>query len=84
MAQPIKVLLVSEPPPGRLAGADGNSLIRELINSYHPAICVVAGPTLHRGLQREPHGLIINPGLLVDGSAAWIDRIVPQIDMLDL
>ena len=45
----------------------------DLIDSYHPTLCVVAGTTERRGSQRIAHTLVVNPGRLADGSVAWLD-----------
>jgi hypothetical protein len=45
---------------------------------------VVAGSTAHRGWQRIAHTLVVNPGCLADGSAAWLDRGRDEVDFLDL
>lgn len=82
--KPVKVLLLSEPPPGRLAGNGGNRMVHELIKSYHPSICIVQGKREHRGWEQIASTLVVNPGLLVEGSAAWIDRVTRDIEMLDL
>jgi hypothetical protein len=71
--KPRKVLLLPEPPPGPLGGPDGNVLVGDLIDWLRPSLCVVAGPTERRGLQRIASTLIVNPGHLADGSAAWLD-----------
>lgn len=72
-AKPRKVLLLPEPPPGVLGGPEGNVVIEELIDSLHPSLCVVAGPTERRGLQRIANTLVVNPGSLADDSAALLD-----------
>jgi hypothetical protein len=85
--QPRKVLLLPLPPPGPLGGADGEALIGELIDSYHPALCVVAGATERRGIMRIGNTLVVNPGYLSEGSAAWLDwHKSPelQVEFLDL
>ncbi|MBI2854362.1 MAG: hypothetical protein HYX87_05500 [Chloroflexi bacterium] len=83
--QPIKVLLLSQPPTGRLSGEDGSFLVTEFLNNYHPAICVVSGTKEHRGGDRtDPHVMLVNPGQLSEGSAAWLDRVTRQITILDL
>jgi Icc-related predicted phosphoesterase len=71
--QPQKVLLLSVPPPGQLGGEAGNRICGDYIDSYHPSLCVVSGPTERRGFQRIARTLVVNPGRLADGSAAWID-----------
>jgi Icc-related predicted phosphoesterase len=80
----MKVLLFSEPPAGKLSGNGGSALVDEFIKAYHPSICVVGGRKEHRGYEKEKHGLLVNPGWLSEGSAAWInwtDRIVQTIDL---
>lgn len=71
--QPHKVLLLAMPPKGLLGGPAGNTLISDLIDSYHPSLCVAAGPSDCRGTQRIGHTLVVNPGHLSDGWAAWLD-----------
>jgi Icc-related predicted phosphoesterase len=80
----VKILMFSEPPPGKLSGNGGNSLVEEFIKTYHPAICIVAGNTQYRGYEREKHGFTVNPGKLSDGSAAWIDWLKRSVQILDL
>jgi hypothetical protein len=83
--QPRKVLLLGTAPRGALSGEEGSTVVGDLIDSYHPSLCVVAGPTAHRGTQRIAHTLVINPGRLADGSAAWLDwdRGTGQVELLD-
>jgi hypothetical protein len=71
--KPRKVLLLAEPPPGVLGGPEGNGVVGELIDGLRPSLCVVAGLTERRGVQRIASTLIVNPGRLADGSAAWLD-----------
>ncbi len=71
--KPRKVLLLPEPPPGPLGGLEGNVIVGDLIDWLRPNLCVVSGPTERRGLQRIASTLIVNPGHLADGSAAWLD-----------
>jgi len=71
--KPRKVLLLPEPPPGPLGGPKGNAVVGDLIDWLGPSLCVVSGPTERRGLQRIASTLVVNPGHLADGSAAWLD-----------
>jgi hypothetical protein len=71
--KPRKVLLLPNAPPGALGGPEGNVVIGELIDGLRPTLCVVAGPTERRGVQRVASTLVVNPGRLTDGSAAWLD-----------
>ena len=82
--KPMKILLLSEPPSGKLAGERGNGFVDEFIKTYHPNICVVAGKTKCRGFDEEKHGFVVNPGQLSEMSAAWIDWPNRKIEMLDL
>jgi Icc-related predicted phosphoesterase len=85
--QPRKVLLLPVPPPGPLGGLEGNSLVGDLIDSYHPDLCVVAGCSDRRGVQRLGHTLVINPGCLSEGHAAVLDWDRPaekQVEFIDL
>lgn len=83
--QPRKILLLNDPPPGRLGGEAGNPITGEFVESYHPSLCVVSGETARRGTQRIAHSLIVNAGQLADGSAAWLDWESPperQVEFL--
>jgi Icc-related predicted phosphoesterase len=71
--QPHKALLLSVVPPGPLGGEAGNRIAGDFIDSYHPSLCVAAGTTERRGFQQIAHTLVVNPGRLADGSAAWLD-----------
>jgi Metallophosphoesterase, calcineurin superfamily len=71
--QPRKILLLPAPPGGLVGGEEGSALIGELIDSFHPSLCVVAGPNGRRGTQRLGSSLVVNPGCLADGWAAWLD-----------
>lgn len=69
----LKIMLLAEPPQGKLGGEAGADLAGELIDSFHPSLAVVSGPTSSRGVDRVAKTYIINPGHLADGSAAWVD-----------
>lgn len=69
--QPRKILLLPSAPLS-LGGTDGR-LIDSLIHNHSADLCVVAGATEHRGVRRAARTLIVNPGRLADGSAAWVD-----------
>jgi len=71
--QPRKILLLAAPPTGWLGGIDGLPLVGELIDSFHPDLCVVAGSSERRGAERWGHTLVVNPGCLVDGCLACVD-----------
>ena len=78
--QPRKVLLLAAPPPGSLGGKEGTTLTGELIDTYHPALCVVGDGNERRGCQRIAGTLVVNPGHLADGVAAWVDWSRPGAD----
>lgn len=81
-----KVLLLSVPPNGSLGAGDGNAISGQLIDSHHPKLCVVAGPTAARGVERVAHTTIVNPGRISDGCAAWIDwgkDVDEQVELID-
>ncbi len=84
--QPRRILLLSVPPSEPLGGGQANAIAGEIVDSYHPDLCVVAGPTDHRGTERIAHTLVVNPGRLADGSAAWLDwrNEAQPVIMLDL
>jgi hypothetical protein len=82
--QPRKVLLLPSPPPGSLGGPEGLPLVGELIDSLHPDLCVVAGESQRRGSARVGHTLIVNPGRLADGWAAWLDWSRPAEEQLEI
>jgi Icc-related predicted phosphoesterase len=73
-----KVLLLGSVPKGALAragqsGPVGNPVAADLIDTYHPKLCVVAGPSQTRGVEQVARTTIVQPGSLSTGSAAWID-----------
>ena len=83
----VKILLLSSPPNGKLGGDAGCAIVGELIDSLHPHIAVVAGPSEARGVERVAHTWVVNPGRLRDGCAAWIDWKRPgdqRVELLDL
>lgn len=85
--QPRRILLLPDAPTGPLGGRDGSTLAAELIDSYHPSLCVVGGPSENRGVQRLASTLIINPGQVAEGWAAWLDWDRPaeeQVELLNL
>jgi len=82
-----RVLLLPTPPSGMLGGNYGNAFIGELIDSYHPSLCVVCGPSDCRGFEHVGKTLVVNPGSLADGWAAWLDwdsHGDRQVEFLDL
>ncbi len=85
--QPHRILLLPAPPPGPLGGHEGRPLMGDLIDSYHPSLCVVGGPSERRGAERIASTLVINPGHLAEGWAAFLDWNLPvdeQVEFLNL
>ena len=85
-AESEKILLLGSAPKGVLGGSTGNPVAGDLIDTYHPKLCVVAGPSEGRGVEQVAHTTIVQPGSLATGSAAWIDwsrGIGEQIEMID-
>jgi Icc-related predicted phosphoesterase len=84
------VLLLTTPPAGRLSRVAGTALggdpalAAEMINSVHPDLAVVAGETEVRGSDRQGTTWVVNPGRLIDGSAALIELgDLGRVAMLD-
>jgi hypothetical protein len=83
--RPRKVLLLPEPPPGPLSEKDANPLVGDLIHSFHPHLCVVGGSSDRRGIQQIGNTLVVNPGQLADGFAAWLDWTdAPHVELVNL
>jgi len=82
--KPRKVLLLPVPPPGPLGGDEGVPLVAEIVDSFHPNLCVVAGRAACRGSAQVGHTLIVNPGCLADGSATWLDWEQDEVTFLDV
>jgi len=72
-AESEKVLLLGSAPRGALGGVSGNAVAGDLVDSYHPKLCVVLGSSEGQGVERVAHTTVVNPGSLSLGSAAWID-----------
>jgi hypothetical protein len=82
--KPRKVLLLPEPPPGPLSERDANPLVGDLIDSFHPHLCLVNGSSARRGTQRIGNTLVVNPGQLADGFAAWLNWThAPQVELVN-
>jgi Metallophosphoesterase, calcineurin superfamily len=82
-----KVLLLSAAPPGPLAGEGGSVVSADLIARCRPGVCVVLGPGDRFGIQRLERTLVVNPGPLCEGRAAWLNwsnPADPLIRLLDL
>jgi Icc-related predicted phosphoesterase len=85
--QPRTILMLANPLTGPLGGDEGSTVTDILIDSYHPSLCVVGGPSQRRGAQGFASTLVINPGHLADGWAAWLDwnrAADQQVEFLNL
>jgi hypothetical protein len=82
--QPRKALLLAAAPSGSTEWPADKSLVWELIDSFHPDLCVVYGPGDRPGSQTVARTLVINPGCLADGKAAWLDWSRDERDRVEL
>lgn len=85
--QPHKILLLANPPTGPLGGDKGSALTGDLVDSYHPRLCVVGGSSERRGTQHVASTLVLNPGHLAEGWAAMLDwnrAADDQVEFLNL
>ena len=85
--QPHRVLLLPTPPTGKLGGDQGSTFTAELIDSYHPSLCVTSGSSDRRGIEHVGETLVVNPGALADGWAALLDWEYPadsRVEFLNL
>lgn len=73
LAEQSRKILLLPSAPLSLGGDTAGRLIDSLIRNHSADLCVVAGATERRGMQRAGRTLIVNPGWLADGSAAWVD-----------
>jgi Icc-related predicted phosphoesterase len=85
--QPHRILLLGRPPVGSCGKQEGSLLTAELIDSLRPSLCVTGGGDGGQRIQRVAHTLIVNPGYLSDGKAAWLDwrrSAASTVELLDL
>jgi len=85
--RPLGILMFSEPTKGRLGEESGNEIVSELIDTYHPKLCIVGGRTRERGAEQTANTTVVNPGRLSDRSAALVDwsrNGAEQVELLDL
>jgi hypothetical protein len=83
-AKPRKVLLLAAAPSGSLGGPDDRGLVWELIDSFHPELCAVYAPSDEQGSQAVGKTLVVNPGCLAYGKAAWLDWSREERDRVEL
>lgn len=68
--RPHTVLLLARSPTGP---AGGSLLSAELIDSLHPQLCVVGDGQDGPSVWKVAHTLVVYPGSLAAGRAAWLD-----------
>jgi hypothetical protein len=81
------VLLLPEPPESWRGEAEDRRMANDLMATYRPAVAVLGRPSEKRGVSRIADTLVINPGHLSEGRAAWLDWDRPareQVEFLDL
>jgi hypothetical protein len=86
-SKPRKVLLLPEPPQTWRGDIENRRTADALMASYRPALCVLGSPSHRPSAEHTAHTLVINPGHLCEGSAAWLDWDRPareQVEFLDL
>ena len=71
--QPRKVLLLAASPGGSPGWPYDKRLVWELIDSFHPDLCAVYAPCDKQESRAVGKTLMVNPGCLADGKAAWLD-----------
>jgi Icc-related predicted phosphoesterase len=66
-------LLLAEPPESWNGEFENHRMVNALMTTHHPGLCVLGRTGDRRGIERIADTLVINPGHLSDGSAAWFD-----------
>jgi Icc-related predicted phosphoesterase len=67
-----------------LGARDDKTRVWELIDSFHPDLCAVYAPSDEPGSRTVARTLVINPGCLADGRAAWLDWSRDDKDRVEL
>jgi hypothetical protein len=86
-SKPRTVLLLPESPQSWLGEVENRRTVKSLITAYRPRVCVLGISSKGRGVERIADTLVINPGHLSEGNAAWLDWDRPpgeQVEFLDL
>jgi hypothetical protein len=81
--QPRKILLLPAPPADGLGGPEGGPVANALVDSLHPTLCVLGGPGPRRGARWVAGTLVVDPGCLADGRAAWLDWSRPPGEQVE-
>jgi hypothetical protein len=71
--KPRTVLLLPEPLQGWHGDVENRRWTDALIATYHPQVCVLGSPCVCRGVEHIASTLLISPGYLSEGCAAWLD-----------
>jgi hypothetical protein len=85
--KPRKVLLLPEPPQSWLGDNENRRIADALVTTYRPTLCVLGSPSHRMSAYRIANTLVINPGHLCEGTAAWLDWDRPaseRVEFLDL
>jgi hypothetical protein len=86
-SKPRTALLLPESPQSWLGEAENRRVVNALMTTYRPKVCVLGRSSKRRGVERIADTLVINPGHLSEGNAAWLDWDRPtgeQVEFLDL
>ncbi len=81
---PRSILLLPEPLQSWHGDAESRKLTDSLIVSCHPKVCVLGITSTGQQIQRIGPTLVIIPGNLSDGHAAWLDWDRPTEDQVEL
>jgi Icc-related predicted phosphoesterase len=86
--QPRKLLLLSDLPQGWRGDVVNEQRVADVLTStYHPTVCVLGSPGGKGRIERIARTLLIHPGHIADGCAAWLDLGLQgddQAKLLDL
>ncbi len=75
---------MSDPPESWQGDLAGACLADALITAYHPEVCVAGRPGVKGPIQRVGDTLLIHPGELSSGCAAWLDLGLPKDEQVKL
>jgi hypothetical protein len=86
-AKPRTMLLLPEPVQACHDDAENRRLTEAFVGTYHPTLAVLGRPCVQPGVEYLARTLILSPGYLSEGCAAWLDWNRPaddQVEFLDL
>ena len=78
------MLLLSALPEGWQGELANTQMADALIETFQPAVCVLGRPGAKGRIERIDRTLLIHPGYLFDGCAAWLDWDRPGDDQAKL